>query len=115
MADYEQNHMVKKELSDMPLELIPVPTSNKASLAAAKGIENVSRINALRLSAEQAYRAWLGYYNGHLKKVKWDKRTLVQQGNMWGEEVGLKEQPSLQKRTIGKMGLKGVPGLKIEN
>ena len=115
LADYEKDYMVKKELSDMPLEMIPVPQSTKASLAASDGIKNVSRIHDLRNSAEQAYRAWLGYYNGHLKKVKWDKRTLVRQANMWGEEIGLTEQPSLQKRTIGKMGLKGIPGLKIEN
>jgi len=115
LTDYERDYMVKKELSDMPLEMIPVPQSGKASLAASEGIKNVSRIHDLRISAEQAYRAWLGYYNGHLKKVKWDKRTLVQQANMWGEEVGLTEQPSLQKRTIGKMGLKGIPGLNIEN
>lgn len=115
LVDYERNHMVKKELSDMPLELIPVPNSNKANLAASQCIQNVSRIQTLRISAEQAYRAWLGYYNGQLRKVQWDKRTLVQQGNMWGKQVGLKEQPGLQKRTIGKMGLKGTPGLKIEN
>ena len=115
LADYEKDFMTKKELSDMPLELIPVPNSKKASLAASQSIENVARIKTLTTSAEQAYRAWLGYYNGHLKKVKWDKRRLVQQANSWGNEIGLKEQPSLQRRTIGKMGLKGTPGLKIEN
>lgn len=115
LADYEKDYMVSKELSDMPLELIPVPKSDKASMAASQGIQNVGRIHDLRISAEQSYRAWLGYYNGHLKKIKWDKKTLVRQGNMWGKDVGLKEQPSLQKRTIGKMGLKGTPGLKIEN
>jgi len=115
LTDYEKDYMVKKELSDMPLELIPVPNSDKATLATSEGIGNVRKIDDLRIAAEQAYRAWLGYYNGHLKKVKWDKKTLVRQANMWGKEVGLTEQPSLQKRTIGKMGLKGVPGLKIEN
>ena len=115
LTDYEKDYMVKKELSDMPLELISVPNLDKATLATSEGIGNVRKIDDLRISAEQAYRAWLGYYNGHLKKVKWDKKTLVRQANMWGKEVGLTEQPSLQKRTIGKMGLKGVPGLKIEN
>ena len=115
LADYEKDYMVKRELSDMPLEFFPVPDLERASLAASQGILNVSKIESLRISAEQSYRAWLGYYNGHLKKVKWDKRRLVSQGNMWGKEIGLKEQPSLQKRTIGKMGLKGVPGLKVEN
>lgn len=114
LADYEEHHMTKRELKDMPLELIAVPTTSKASDAAGRAIRNVEENDALRNSAEQAYRAWLGYYNGHLRKIHWDKKQLVQQANMWGTEVGLKNQPGLQKRTIGKMGLKGVPGLKIE-
>jgi ATP-dependent RNA helicase MSS116 len=39
---------------------------------------------------------------------------LVLQANDFAKDVGLVEQPSLQKKTVGKMGLKGVPGLKIE-
>jgi len=115
LADYEEYHMTKRELKDMPLELIPVPNTEKSSDAASRAIHNVSVDKVLRNSAEQAYRAWLGYYNGHLKKVQWDKKQLVQQANMWGSEVGLKSQPAIQKRTVGKMGLKGVPGLKLEN
>lgn len=115
LADYEQHHMVRKELADMPLESTTIPKLDNASAAVTRAIQNVSTTEELRISAEQAYRAWLGYYNGHLKKVKWDKKTLVQQANMWGVEVGLTEQPSLQKRTIGKMGLRGTPGLVIEN
>merc|ERR1712176_48476 len=85
LADYEKDYMVKRELTDMPLELFQVPNLERASLAASQGILNVSKIGSLRISAEQSYRAWIGYYNGHLKKVKWDKRTLVSQGNMWGK------------------------------
>ena len=114
LSDYEESHM-RKELNDMPLELIPVPNSDRASSASKQAIQSVSRNADLRTSAEQAYRAWLGYYNGHLRKVQWNKTQLVRQGNMWGKQIGLKEQPGLQKRTIGKMGLKGTPGLKIEN
>jgi len=110
LADYEEYHMTKRELKDMPLEPIPVPTSDKATATATNAIENVSENEPLSNSAVQAYRAWLGYYNGHLKKIRWDN----QQGNASAAEVGLKEQPTLQKRTVGKMGLKGVPGLRLE-
>ncbi|KAL3785113.1 hypothetical protein ACHAW5_009793 [Stephanodiscus triporus] len=113
VADYEEHHMRRSELSDMPLEPMPVPVSAKVSGIAARAVRNVSTDKVLRNSAEQAYRAWLGYYNGHLKKVRWDKRRLVEQANMFGAEVGLVDQPSIEKRTVGKMGLKGVPGLKI--
>ena len=114
LADYEEHHMTKRELADMPLELIATPKTTRASDAATQAIRNVSQDDALHNSAEQAYRAWLGYYNGHLKKVRWDKKTLVRQANEWGSDVGLRGQPSVQRKTVGKMGLKGVPGLKIE-
>ncbi|KAL7537191.1 hypothetical protein ACHAXR_007650 [Thalassiosira sp. AJA248-18] len=114
LADYEEHHMTKKELTDMPLEFIQVPSSANASDAASRAIQNVAKDETLSVSGEQAYRAWLGYYNSQLKKIGWDKKQLVQQANAWGAGVGLKDQPSLQKRTVGKMGLKGVPGLKIE-
>ncbi len=106
--------MRKWELGGMPLELIPVPAVNARVRGVAKrAVRNVAANAALRNLAEQAYRAWLGYYNGHLKKVRWDKTRLVEQANMFGTEVGLADQPEIEKRTVGKMGLKGVPGLKI--
>ena len=114
LADYEEHHMTKRELKDMPLVPMSVPDSQRANSAATQAIQNVARSKDLTTSGEQAYRAWLGYYNGALKKLRWDKKQLVQQANMWASEVGLREQPSLQRKTVGKMGLKGVPGLRLE-
>ena len=114
LADYEEHWLTKRELKDMPLVPMEVPQSARAVNAANQAIQNVSRNEKLGTSAEQAYRAWLGYYNGHLKKVRWDKKQLVAQANAWGSDVGLAEQPSLLKKTVGKMGLKGTPGLKLE-
>ena len=115
LASYEKHYMVQKELGDMPLETTSVAETKKLLDIVSQALQNVSNDESLGLSAEQAYRAWLGYHNGHLKKVNWDKKQLVVQANQWAKENGLKDQPSLQKTTIGKMGLKGVPGLKIEN
>jgi hypothetical protein len=106
--------MVKKELNDMRLEPTAISMSTKASAIFEQAKQNVGKIKTLRVSAEQAYRAWLGYYNGHLKKIRWDKKYLVEQANLWAQQMGLPDQPSLQRKTIGKMGLKGVPGLRIE-
>lgn len=114
LSNYEEAHMVKKELKDMPLEPTPITVSAKTLAIVEQAKQNVGNDKTLRVSAEQAYRAWLGYYNGHVKKVRWDKKLLVQQANLWARQIGLTEQPSLQKKTIGKMGLKGVPGLRIE-
>ena len=115
LSAYEEHHMVQRELGDMPLETTPISETEKLTKIVDQALHNVGKKEGLRMSAEQAYRAWLGYYNGHLKKVKWDKKQLVEQANMWAKENGLKNQPGVQKKTIGKMGLKGVPGLKIEN
>jgi ATP-dependent RNA helicase MSS116 len=114
LSNYEEEHMVKNELKDMPLEPTPITVSAKTSAIVEQAKQNVGNDKTLRVSAEQAYRAWLGYYNGHLKKVRWDKKLLVRQANLWAQQIGLLEQPSLQRKTIGKMGLKGTPGLKIE-
>jgi ATP-dependent RNA helicase MSS116 len=114
LAPYEEFHMAKQELNGLPLEAMPVPGDDKSEEIAATALNNVGRDKGLGLSAEQAYRAWLGYYKGALKKIRWDKKELVAQANSWAKAVGLKEQPSLQKSSVGKMGLKGVVGLRIE-
>ena len=61
-----------------------------------------------------AYQAWLGFYNSLLRKLGWTKEELVRQAN----DLALKcwhlpELPQLEAKTVGKMGLKDVPGLSI--
>lgn len=64
----------------------------------------------------QAYRAWMGYYNSYLKKMKWTKADLVREAGLlavsgfgWTES----NPPPIEPRTVGMMGLRGVPGLNI--
>ncbi|KAH7136855.1 ATP-dependent RNA helicase [Dactylonectria estremocensis] len=60
------------------------------------------------------YQAWLGYYNNHLKNLKWDKEELVAQGNVYAREgLGSPDTPPIAKTTAGKMGLRGIRGLVI--
>ncbi|KPM41451.1 hypothetical protein AK830_g5059 [Neonectria ditissima] len=60
------------------------------------------------------YQAWLGYYNNHMKNLKWDKEDLVSQGNIFAREgLGSPDTPPIAKTTAGKMGLRGVKGLVI--
>lgn len=114
LAPYESKSMTKI-LSDMPLESVGVPEPDaKLYESMTATLAGVNSNKGLKESAEQAYRAWLGYYNGQLKKVGWNKKQLVNEGNQWAKDIGLREQPALMKRTVGKMGLKGVPGLKLE-
>ena len=61
-----------------------------------------------------AYQAWLGFYNSFLRRLKWDKDTLVEEANDFAVTVlGLPGPPPLQAKTVGKMGLKGVRGLNV--
>ena len=49
-----------------------------------------------------------------LKRVYMDKPEVVQMANRFAQIIGLREQPAILKKTVGKMGLKGVPGLRLE-
>jgi len=64
----------------------------------------------------QAYRAWMGYYNSFLRRMKWKKEDLVHNANLlaitgfgWTES----KPPPLEPKTVGMMGLKGIRGLNI--
>lgn len=79
------------------------------ALAAAESNEEFYK------SATQAYQAWLGFYNSHLRKLGWSKPQLVEWANAQAFYLGLVSgPPALQARTVGKMGLKGTPGLNVE-
>eukprot|EP00588_Corethron_pennatum_P008007 CAMPEP_0194294958 /NCGR_PEP_ID=MMETSP0169-20130528/52197_1 /TAXON_ID=218684 /ORGANISM="Corethron pennatum, Strain L29A3" /LENGTH=578 /DNA_ID=CAMNT_0039043995 /DNA_START=154 /DNA_END=1886 /DNA_ORIENTATION=- len=68
----------------------------------------------LVVAARQAYQGFLGYYNSAGKNLaKMSKGQLVELANDFAKQTGLAEQPGLTKRTVGKMGLKGVPGILI--
>ena len=50
-----------------------------------------------------------------MKTLGWNQSTLVERANEWAVGcVFQAEPPSLQAKTVGKMGLKGVPGLRVE-
>lgn len=60
------------------------------------------------------YQAWLGYYNGHMKSMRWDKAQLVEAANTFAwDGLGATSTPTIQKTTVGKMGLRGTPGLVV--
>lgn len=61
---------------------------------------------------EAAYHAWLGYYNS-LSEIGRDKTSLVKWANEFCESIGLQKPPALFRKTVVKMGLKGIPGIRI--
>lgn len=76
--------------------------------------DHVSAI-AQRMEPEQqakVYQAWLGYYKDARVKMQWTVDTLVRQANEYAlDGLGAPDVPQLQKKTVGKMGLKNVRGL----
>ncbi|KAI9155610.1 ATP-dependent RNA helicase MSS116 [Paramyrothecium foliicola] len=84
-----------------------------ANLSAADAVSTI----ATSLDEEQQakiYQAWLGYYKNFLKPMKWSAEELVAEGNIFARD-GLQspDTPVIYKTTVGKMGLRGVKGLKV--
>lgn len=95
-------------MRDIPLTPAPVPPSS-----IPLSLENVARE-----MKEQAYRAWLGYYNGYSKAMGMSKQELVEAASEYAvEALGWTKgelPPGLEPRAVGMMGLKGVKGLNIQ-
>lgn len=66
----------------------------------------------LHKEACAAYSACLGFYNGQLRRVGWSKPQLVGEINKLFLTLGLREVPMMSRETLGKMGLRGTPGLR---
>jgi len=62
---------------------------------------------------EQAYVAFLGFTKALKKFHGLEAPAVVRLANQFSESLGLEEPPALEPSTVGKMGLKGVPGLTI--
>ncbi|KAI1522687.1 SrmB Superfamily II DNA and RNA helicase [Pyrenophora tritici-repentis] len=69
--------------------------------------------NVDEASKSKAYQAFLGYNKTFVKKLQISTADLVRLANDYARSMGCPEPPMLEKSTVGKMGLKGVPGLRI--
>jgi ATP-dependent RNA helicase MSS116 len=119
LADFETFFLNDKTIRTFDLQ--DYPAVDAASLASAQN----AVASALRQVSDeikgQAYQAWLGYYNSNLRNLKWNQAALVQNANDYAryclqsapDADGTWRAPGLQAKTVGKMGLKGVPGLNI--
>ncbi|GKU22492.1 unnamed protein product [Fusarium langsethiae] len=93
-----------KEINFQPREADLSPTRDVIDQASKMEDETKSRV----------YQAWLGYYNSHMKSLRWDKEEMVRQANVFASQgLGAPETPALQKSTVSKMGLKGIRGLNV--
>ncbi|KAL9069238.1 MAG: hypothetical protein Q9161_005645 [Pseudevernia consocians] len=64
-------------------------------------------------SKQKAYSAYLGFMKVFLSKMQIDATELVRMANIFAMEgMRCSEVPEMEKKTIGKMGLKGVSGIR---
>ena len=105
-----------KDLKDIRLTEVTLDSINIGQYAPVVNscISKVGDNRDLLTSAKQAYQAHMGFYNSNLRKLNINKAELVQMSNQFAVTIGCREQPKLLAKTIGKMGLKGTPGLLID-
>jgi ATP-dependent RNA helicase MSS116, mitochondrial len=94
------------------LARFPTAAAVAAPPALAAVLGAVARDPELSKEAEQAYGASLGFYNSSLRRLGWDKPTLVANVNALFLMLGCAEVPVMPRDTLGKMGLRGTPGLR---
>jgi ATP-dependent RNA helicase MSS116 len=105
-----------KDLKDIRLTEIPLDSlkSDQYAPLINNYISRVGDNHELSAGAKQAYQAHMGFYNSNLRKLNINKAELVQMSNQFAVTIGCREQPKLLAKTVGKMGLKGTPGLLID-
>lgn len=104
--------------SKLPIQPHP---QNAEIIASAAGC--ASRVAAAlytidETTKQRAYSSFLGFFagSGLMKPLRLDKAGLVQMANEMAVQGMLcPEPPQMEKKTIGKMGLKGVPGINYAN
>lgn len=95
-----------------PIE--PYPASDKIQNDSSLGNEIYHNLQSIDPKSKQkAYSAYLGFMKGFLNKMQMNGGDLVRMANDFALK-GMKsgEIPEMEKKTIGKMGLKGVPGIR---
>jgi len=111
LADFESGFSA--QLKDLPIISRPPLSAEGVAKYTPVLQQAFKRLPAVTLSC--AYQAYLGFYNSHLKRLKFTREDVVRRANTFATEVLLLDSPpALQAQTVGKMGLKGVEGLVVE-
>jgi ATP-dependent RNA helicase MSS116 len=84
-------------------------------LRTPKLLTSLMKNDGLKKSGEQAYQAFLGYYNSNLRRLNIDKRSLVVIANEFSPSIGFDQRPEIFKKTVRKIGFKNTPGIRIKS
>ena len=95
------------------LPITPYPEDLSSSAAAeTQNVENAfDRVD--EVTKAKAYQGWLGFHKTFTKQLQLSNEGLVREVNEYAATMGCPEPPVMDKKTVGKMGLKGVPGLNV--
>jgi hypothetical protein len=75
----------------MPLVNVEPPMLSGQSAGTGRIEQLANKQKDMTDSAEMAWAAWLGYYNGNLKKLGWTSTELVQASLNYATSLGLAE------------------------
>ncbi|KAL9246742.1 hypothetical protein vseg_020239 [Gypsophila vaccaria] len=106
LAPWEEHFL--EEIRDLHVEQSSAPLNDQE--VKSKMENAMSKVETS--VKEAAYHAWLGYYNT-LRETGRDKTSLVNWANQFSESIGLQKPPPLLRKTIVKMGLKDIPGIRV--
>ncbi|CAL9112479.1 unnamed protein product [Musa textilis] len=107
LAPWEEYFM--EQIKDLPIkkyQLLDLDSDTKQKVE-----DSIGRVDPS--IKEAAYHAWLGYYNS-IREVGRDKTMLADLANQFCHSIGLEKPPALFRRTALKMGLKGIPGIRVQ-
>ena len=105
----EESFFAKKDIADLPLSVLEDRATPEDARAVSAAMSRVSD-----KTKAQTYSAWLGFYKPFCRKMNLSPAELVRVANFLATDVlGCEEVPGLMKKTVGMMGLKGVPGLNV--
>ncbi|KAF1784109.1 P-loop containing nucleoside triphosphate hydrolase [Phytophthora cactorum] len=96
------------KLADLPLGPSKNHSPEKLELSQSRALKVTNSLKSysdVEKSAQQSYQAWLGFYNSHAKRLK------LKLAADYSRIIGLDEVPKLEKKTLKKMNLFGVPGI----
>ncbi|KAL7520197.1 hypothetical protein ACHAWX_004943 [Stephanocyclus meneghinianus] len=118
LCDFERVFM--KELEDLeitPLTLPPTIIDDQVQQERQSLHQLLQTNDKLKDSAASAYQAFLGYYNSNIRRLRLqNKLELVEIANEFSTLIGFPEgqPPALLAKTVGKMQLKDVPGICVD-
>ena len=105
-----ESFFAKDVVGDLPIERLPPRDVDPAAAETMRAA--MARVK--EQTKAQHYSAWLGFYKPFMKKMGLTPEGLVREANSVATDVlGLDEPPGMLKKTVGMIGLKGVPGLNI--